>query len=225
MKKPWDTDALIARFEDNRNPELAPQMAAYMKHNFPFLGIQKPLRTALVKEQLSNYSLPDKEQLKPIVQALYEMPEREYHYAAIELLEQAKEQLSPEDLPFLRQLIEVNSWWDSVDILAPKIVGHIVLGDRKTTSPIMQEWAQAENFWTNRAAILHQLKFKQQTDTEMLGFTISPHAKSHEFFIQKSIGWALREYAKTDPVWVLNFTSTHSLQPLSRREALKHMKK
>ncbi|WP_211653751.1 DNA alkylation repair protein [Planococcus alpniumensis] len=225
MKKPWDTAALIARFEDNRNPELAAPMAAYMKHHFPFLGIQKPLRTALMKEQLSAYLLPEKAQLKSIVQALYAMPEREYHYAAIELLEKAKKELAQEDLPFLRLLIESNSWWDTVDAIAPKLAGHIVLLDRKTTAPILIEWAHAENLWTQRAAILHQLKFKQQTDREMLGSIISLHAESREFFIQKSIGWALREYAKTDPIWVLDFVSTHTLQPLSRREALKHMKK
>ncbi|MEZ0480154.1 DNA alkylation repair protein [Planococcus sp. SSTMD024] len=225
MKKPWDTDALIARFEEHRNPGLAAPMAAYMKQNFPFLGIQKPLRTVLMKEQLSKYLLPEKEHLKSIVRALYEMPEREYHYAAIELLEQAKEELAPDDLPFLRLLIESNSWWDSVDIIAPKLVGHIVLRDRKTTSPIMREWAQAENLWTNRAAILHQLKFKQQTDTEILGAILLLHAGSRDFFIQKSIGWALREYAKTDPVWVLDFVKAYTLQPLSRREALKNMKK
>lgn len=225
MKKAWDTDALIARFEDHRNPEIAASMAAYMKHNFPFLGIQKPLRTALMKEQLSVYLLPEKAQLKSIVQALYAMPEREYHYAAIELLEKAKMELALDDLPFLRQLAESNSWWDSIDAIAPKLVGHIVLLDRKTTAPILLEWAHADNLWTQRAAILHQLKFKQQTDTEMLGSILSLHAESREFFIQKSIGWALREYAKTDPIWVLNFVSTHTLQPLSRREALKHMKK
>lgn len=225
MKKPWNTDALISRFENNRNPELAAPMAAYMKHNFPFLGIQKPLRTALMKEQLSTYLLPEKAQLKSIVHTLYALPEREYQYAAIELLEQAKKELAPGDLPFLRMLIESNSWWDSVDAIAPKLVGHIVMLDRKTTAPILLEWAHSENIWTQRAAILHQLKFKQQTDTEMLASVISLHAESSEFFIQKSIGWALREYAKTDPIWVAGFVSTHTLQPLSRREALKHMKK
>lgn len=225
MKQPWNTDALIARFENNRNPKLAAPMAAYMKHNFPFLGIQKRLRSALIKEQLATYRLPEKAQLKSVVQALYAMAEREYHYAAIELLERAREQLTPEDLPFLRQLIETNSWWDSVDIIAQKLVGHIVLRNRKTTAPILFEWSQTGNLWTQRAAILHQLKFKQQTDPHMLGSIISHHAKSREFFIQKSIGWALREYAKTDAAWVMNFVSTQALQPLSRREALKHMKK
>lgn len=225
MKKPWDTDALITRFEDHRNSELAAPMAAYMKHNFPFLGIQKPLRTALMKEQLSAYLLPEKAQLTSVVQTLYAMPEREYHYAAIELLERAKKQLTPDDLPFLRQLIETHSWWDSVDIIAPKLVGDIVLHNPKTTAPVLFAWSQTENLWTQRAAILHQLKFKQQTNTHLLGSIISHHAESREFFIQKSSGWALREYAKTDAAWVMNFVSTHSLQPLSRREALKHMKK
>ncbi|MGM0898683.1 MAG: DNA alkylation repair protein [Bacillota bacterium] len=225
MKKPWNTDALIVRFETHRNKESAAVMAAYMKNKFPFLGIKKPLRTVLMKEQLSHYLVPEKEQLKLAIQTLYALPEREYHYAAIELLDKAKVHLTPEDLPFLRELIESNSWWDSVDAISTRLAGHIVLLDRKTTAPMMCQWSQTANIWTNRAAILHQLKFKQQTDTEMLSCIILHHAESPEFFIQKSIGWALREYAKTDANWVQNFVSAHTLQPLSRREALKHMKK
>lgn len=139
MKKPWDTDAFISRFEDNRNPELAAPMAAYMRHNFPFLGIQKPLRTALMTEQLSTYLLPEKAQLKSIAQTLYALPEREYHYAAIELLGKAEKELAPGDLPFLRLLIESHSCWDSVDAIATKLVGHIVLLHRKTTALILFE--------------------------------------------------------------------------------------
>ncbi len=225
MNKAWNTTALIARFEGHRNEKLAIQMAAYMKHKFPFLGIQKPFRTVLIKAHLSEYCLPRKEELKNAVRALYALPEREYQYAAIDLLEKAKAELTQGDLPFLRQLIESNSWWDSVDAISPKLAGAIVLLDRKAAAPVMLEWSQADNFWTNRAAILHQLKFKQQTDTHLLSDILTQHVESNEFFIQKSIGWALREYAKTDPEWVLNFAAAQSLRPLSRREALKHMKK
>lgn len=225
MKKEWNTQALIIRFEAHRNRKLAVPMAAYMRNQFPFLGIKTPLRKTLMKEQFSEYFVPEGEQLKTAVWELYKLPEREYHYAAIALLEKAKKQLTTDDLTFLRQLIESNSWWDSIDAISPRIVGHIVLHNRETTAAVMHEWSEAEYMWTNRSAILHQLKFKHQTDTQTLSSIILRHTESPEFFIQKSIGWALREYAKTDAEWVQDFVSTYQLKPLSKREALKNIKK
>ncbi|MCJ1909167.1 DNA alkylation repair protein [Planococcus ruber] len=223
MKKTWDHQALVEKFEANRNGELALPMAAYMRNQFPFLGIKTPLRNALLKQQFEEYHLPSTDQLIEEVWKLYRLPEREYHYAAIALLEKRKGQLTLKDLPALRQFIESDSWWDSVDSIAPKIVGHVVATDRLQGSAIMLEWSEADNMWTNRAAILHQLKYKRETDRELLAMIVQQHAASTEFFIQKSIGWALREYAKTNPEWVGSFTGRHSLMPLSRREALRNI--
>lgn len=225
MKKDWDSQTLIIRFEAMRNPALAAPMERYMRNLFPFLGIKTPLRKDLLKEHLTAYQLPEPQQLKKIVWELYQLPEREYQYVAMALLEEMKHQLTTDDLPFMRQLIESKSWWDSVDVIAPRIAGHVVMEYRVSGTAIMLEWSDAENIWTNRAAILHQLKFKSHTDTALLSSIILAHAGSSEFFLQKSIGWALREYAKTDPVWVHDFVSTHALKPLSKREALKNLKK
>ena len=117
-----------------------------------------------------------------------------------------------------------NSWWDSVDAIAPKIVGDIVGMDRVEGEAAMMEWAKSANMWTNRASILHQLKYKNETNEELLFATINRHAASKEFFIQKAIGWVLREYAKTSPEIVRQFVENTKLAPLSKREALKHMK-
>lgn len=225
MKKDWDSQALIIRLETKRNPALAAPMERYMRNNFPFLGIKTPLRKTLLKEHFAEYQLPEPQQLKKIVWELYQLPEREYQYVAMALLEKMKHHLTTDDLPFMRQLIESKSWWDSVDVIAPRIAGHVVMEYRVSGTAIMLEWSDAENIWTNRAAILHQLKFKSHTDTALLSSIILAHAGSSEFFLQKSIGWALREYAKTDPVWVHDFVSTHALKPLSKREALKNLKK
>ncbi|WP_255452100.1 DNA alkylation repair protein [Sporosarcina sp. ANT_H38] len=224
MKKTWDHQGIIEKFEANRNEELAGPMQAYLKNHFRFLGIKSPLRKDLLKEQFVEYELPEPEKFFDEVWKLYSLPEREYQYAAFALIEKMKKHLTTKDFSALLQLIETKSWWDSVDTIAPHFIGHIVKLDRDYGEKIMLEWSLSENMWTNRSAILHQLKFKQQTDTDLLFQIIKQHSGSKEFFIQKAIGWALREYAKTDPNCVQSFIEEHPLKPLSKREALKHFK-
>ncbi|MCG7335920.1 DNA alkylation repair protein [Sporosarcina sp. ACRSM] len=222
MKKTWNHKGIIEMFEANRNEELAGPMEAYMKNHFPFLGIKSPLRKQLLKELFAEYVLPEPDQLFDEVWKLYELPEREYQYAGIALIEKMRKQLTMEDFPVLRQFIETKSWWDSVDSIAPHFVGQLVKMDRAFGKSVMMEWSRSDNMWTNRSAILHQLKFKHETDTDLLFNIIQQHSASTEFFIQKAIGWALREYAKTNPEIVKAFVEEHPLKPLSKREALKH---
>src|SRR3712207_6726552 len=198
MAKAWNHQGIIDKFEAHRNEELAGPMAAYMKNRFPFLGIKSPLRKLLLKEQFTEYALPKPEAVFEEAWKLYHLPEREYQYAAIALLDKMKKLLAFDDLPLLREMIETKSWWDSVDSIAPTIVGHLVKRDRVRGEQLMLEWSRSDNMWTNRSAILHQLKFKRETDTDLLSRIITEHSSSKEFFIQKAIGWALREYAKTD---------------------------
>ncbi|HJF32790.1 MAG TPA: DNA alkylation repair protein [Sporosarcina psychrophila] len=223
LKKAWNYQGIIEKFEANQNKELAAPMKAYLKNHFPFFGIKSPLRKELLKEQFKEYALPEPVQFFDEVWKLYNLPEREYQYAAIALIEKMKKHLTTEDFPTLLQLIETKSWWDSVDSIAPHFVGQIVKLDRGYGEKIMMEWSLSDNMWTNRSAILHQLKFKQKTDTDLLFKIIEQHSSSKEFFIQKAIGWALREYAKTNPDGVMSFVEGHTLKPLSKREALKHL--
>lgn len=223
MKKTWDHKGIIEKFESNRNKELAGPMAAYMKNHFPFLGIKSPLRKQLLKEHFAEYALPEPKQLFDEVWKLYNLPEREYQYAAIALIEKMKKQLTPDDFPVLQLLIETRSWWDSVDSIAPHFVGQLVKMDRAYGDKVMLKWSRSDNMWINRSAILHQLKFKHQTDPKLLFTIIKQHTDSKEFFIQKAIGWVLREYAKTNPDIVKEFVEGNSLKPLSKREALKHL--
>lgn len=222
LQKKWNHQGIIEIFEANRNEDLARPMAAYMKGHFPFLGIKSPLRKQLLKEHFAEYALPEPEQLFEEIWKLYNLPEREYQYAAIALIEKMKKQLTPDDFPALQRLIETKSWWDSVDSIAPHFVGQLVKMDRAYGDKVMLKWSQSDNMWINRSAILHQLKFKQHTDVELLFTIIKQHTDSKEFFIQKAIGWVLREYAKTNPDIVKEFVEEHSLKPLSKREALKH---
>ncbi|MHC8515551.1 DNA alkylation repair protein [Sporosarcina sp. ITBMC105] len=223
MKKEWTIAGIVEKFEANRDEVQAEQMAAYMKGHFTFIGIRSPLRKTLIREQFLTYALPKPEQLFKEVAKLYTLPEREYQYAAIALIEKMKKQLTVEDYDQLLQLIEAKSWWDTIDAIAPHFVGHIVKQDRPYGEKVMLEWSQSNNMWTNRSAILHQLKFKKETDVDLLFRIIQQHVDSKEFFIQKAIGWALREYAKTDAAIVKQFVEDTPLKPLSRREALKHI--
>ena len=131
------------------------------------------------------------QQLFEEVWKLYNLPEREYQYAAFALIEKMKKHLTTEDFPALLQLIETKSWWDSVDSIAPHFIGHIVKLIVNTVKKSCLEWSLSDNMWTNRSAILHQLKFKQETDTDLLFEIIKQHSNSNEFFIQKAIGWVI----------------------------------
>lgn len=222
MKKLWNRDQYIASFNEMKNRDKAIPMEAYMKNLFPFLGIKSPERKEIVKDYFSIYQLPSEDDFFEEIWAIYHLLEREFQYAAITLLSKKMKSLQVKDLPFIEKLIIEKSWWDSVDSIAPTIVGSIVRNNRVEGEAIMKEWSSSENMWLNRSAILHQLKYKEDTNEELLKEIILRHNQSSEFFIQKSIGWILREYAKTNPEFVKEFVLTHDLKALSKREALKN---
>jgi 3-methyladenine DNA glycosylase AlkD len=224
VKQPWNRHTYVQVFKNLSNDQLAGPMKAYMKHHFPFLGIKSPVRTQAINTFFATHELPEKPRLLNEVWEIYKLQEREYQYVAIALLSKKLKTLSVDDLGFLEKLITEKSWWDSVDSIAPTIVGDIVKRDRKTGEKVMLQWSDSDNMWLNRAVILHQLKYKKDTDKKVLIEIIIKHINSNEFFIQKAIGWVLREYAKTNPVFVQQFVASHELKPLSKREALKHFK-
>ena len=224
MKQPWNRHTYVQSFEKLRNEQLAEPMKAYMKDHFPFLGIKSPARTEALKSFFATHELPEKTELHNEVWEIYRLQEREYQYVAIALLSKKIKSLAIEDLGFLEKLITEKSWWDSVDSIAPIIVGDIVKRDRLEGENVMLQWSNSDNMWLNRSAILHQLKYKKETNEKILIEIILKHVHSKEFFIQKAIGWVVREYAKTNPGFVRKFVEEHELKPLSKREALKHIK-
>ena len=223
MKKVWNRNALIELLREHADEELAGPMSAYMRNQFPFLGIKSPLRKQLLKKMFMEYEIPVGKELLDETAAIYSLLEREFQYVAIALLDKGKKQLGFSQLTFCEKLITEKSWWDSVDSIAPSIVGRIVLTDRDAGEEVMRQWSASPNMWLNRSAILHQLKYKTNMNEEFLYSIIQTHIGSSEFFIQKAIGWVLREYAKTNPDSVLSFVNSTNLKPLSRREALKHL--
>jgi 3-methyladenine DNA glycosylase AlkD len=209
----------------HRNEENSVPMKKYMRDQFEFLGIKTPERTALLREFLKQYGKPPFEHLNDIILALWELPEREFQYIALTLLEKEVKKLSEEHLLLAETLIVTKSWWDTVDHLATKIVGTILKSHPQLIEPYTRRWIQSDHFWLNRTAILFQLKYKDDTDESLLYHYIRMCKDSKEFFIQKAIGWALREYSKTNPESVLRFVESEELAPLSKREALKIIKK
>jgi 3-methyladenine DNA glycosylase AlkD len=215
-------DALTAAFDRHRDPEAAVAMAAYMRNQFAFVGIQSPTRRSLAREVLAGREPPTERELVRLARACWKRPEREYQYFACDYVAKYAEKCSPRLLGDLRWLITHKSWWDTVDALA-KAVGELVRVHDVLRAD-MDEWIDDENVWTARVAIIHQLGFKTNTDVERLFDYCTRRATDTEFFIRKAIGWALREYAKTDPDAVRAYVDAHSeLSGLSKKEALRRL--
>ena len=201
--------------------EKATAMSAYMKNNFKFIGIQSPKRRELTKSFLKTI---DKTAVDwSFVFKCWEQPEREFQYFALDYLEKFKKSLAPSDISKLRKIAETKSWWDSIDWIC-HFVGEIALTHPKVNETILK-WSIDKNFWIRRIAIIHQLQRKDKTNTALLEQVITNNFGSNEFFINKAIGWALREYSKTNPKWVKSFISKHKskMNLLSIREASKFL--
>jgi 3-methyladenine DNA glycosylase AlkD len=216
-------DRLVAAYGGAADAAKAAPMRAYMRDQFPFLGIPTAGRRALSREVLAGLPRPGEDDLRTAALACWELPEREYQYFACDWLVRNVNSCSPGFLDTARVLITTRSWWDTVDALAAHVVGGIVARDRGAVAT-MDEWL-GEGVWLARTAILHQLRFRERTDADRLFRYCLAMAGHRDFFIRKAIGWALREYARTDPDRVRAFVRAHerTLSPLSVREALKHL--
>jgi 3-methyladenine DNA glycosylase AlkD len=215
---------LESAFAAKRNPENAFAMAKYMRNHFSFFGIKTEGRRLIFKNICKENNKELIENPREIALILYFKPERELHYCAIEILiKQLKGNYKKDDIQLIENLIITNAWWDSVDTIAKYILGEYLLEYPLETGKVMKRFSNSDNMWLNRSAILFQLGYKQKTNFEMLKSVCDKHKKSNEFFIQKAIGWALREYAKTDPEAVRNFVANADLKTLSKKEALKNI--
>jgi 3-methyladenine DNA glycosylase AlkD len=216
-------DELVKLYTQHIDLDYANWSKNYLRNQFDFLGIRTPIRRKLMKQFFREFGVPTKENLKEIILTLWERSEREYQKAALDMLEKVKVDLTPEDMPWLSSLLVNNAWWDTVDVLSPHIMGFMFTAYPKLISQYSDQWILAENFWLQRSALLYQLYYKNRTDEKRLFQYILNRANSEEFFVQKAIGWVLREYAKTNPLVVKSFVSENDLKPLSRREALKNL--
>ena len=213
---------LIDRFRSEANPDKAEAMSKYMKYHFPFLGIQKPLRSKLEKDFIQKNKHLKFTVLQGLITELWNMPEREFQYTAMELMIKSKIWKHKEAVNLLHYCLIHKSWWDTVDILAGRMVGGYFTSFATVRNQYIEQWLNSDNIWLNRTTIIFQLNYKAKTDEGVLFACIDHFKDSKEFFIKKAIGWALRQYARTRPDAVLRFVEAHDLSPLSRREALKH---
>jgi 3-methyladenine DNA glycosylase AlkD len=203
------------------NAENAVQMAAYMRDQFPFLGIKSPERRKVLSAFLKEAGLPDAEDMPAVARALWDLPEREHQYSAMDILRRGRKKLGPEFVSDLEWLITTKSWWDTVDGLAGWIAGALFNAYPEVRAETVSRWREQENIWLRRTTLLFQLKYKDRTDAPLLFSLIEQNLDDGEFFIQKAIGWALREYSKTDETAVRDFVARTELSPLGAREALK----
>lgn len=214
--------ALQCAFVPAADPERAAAMAAYMRNRFAFLGLPSPRRRNLQGDALAGLAGLDEARLATIARELWDLPQREYQYAACDLIRRCVPHCSPAFLDVLEELVTTRSWWDTVDALA-HAVGELVLR-HPSCAEAMERWARSEDVWLIRVAIIHQLGCRQQTDAARLFSFCAEHAGHPDFFVRKGIGWALREYGKTDPGAVRAFVDAHpGLSSLSRREALRRI--
>lgn len=211
-------------FRESADPRQAPAMEAYMKHLFPFLGLKKPERAACMKPVLSAAKRWTIEDLHAATVWLWNQPEREFQYAAMNLLEAGKKNWTADSYALMLAMIREKSWWDTVDYIASNLVGQWLLRlQPETRAEEARRLNTSGEMWNSRTALIFQLSYKKHTDPVLLGELILAHAASKEFFLQKGIGWALRQYARTNADWVRRFVAGHALPKLSVREALKHL--
>lgn len=212
-------------YEQHGDADFAAWSENYMRNHFKFLGIRTPERKKLTKRLLKIHGLPEKDELEHVINSLWAMPEREYQRAALDILQKMKGELGREDMLWLTELVTRKSWWDTIDVLSPHIFGHLFRKYPALINQYAEEWIEDDNIWLQRSAILYQLLYRYATDESRLYHLIDIQKDSDEFFVQKAIGWSLREYSKINPESVMDFIENTTLKPLSRREGLKHIKK
>ena len=213
---------LITELEENRNELLAESMSKYMQDKFRFLGVRGATRTEIYKKYF-----PDARKTKTIdwdfVENCWNKEEREFQYVVVYYLKAMQKFLKREDISRLKYLIVTKSWWDTVDLLA-KVVGSLVIRI-EGYDQIMLEWSKDSNIWLRRVAILYQLSLKDKVDKQVLDEILVNNLGDSEFFINKAVGWALRDYSKYNPEWVREFIKKNkeNMANLSIREASKYI--
>lgn len=216
--------ALKSLFEKNADPVKAGPMKKYMRDQFEYLGIKSPQGAVLLRDHIKEHGLPPLEKLDVILRELWSLPQREFQYTALGLMSKLETKVDENFITTIEYLITTKSWWDTVDTLAGHAVGSHFKCFPKVREKYLKKWRKSDDFWLRRTTLLFQLGYKKDTDFDLLCELIKENLGSDEFFINKAIGWALRQYAHTNPAPVKKFVkATKELNPLSRREALKNI--
>lgn len=203
----------------------APAMAAYMRTDQPFYGVPKPAREPLFREMCALFAPGDQRAYERGVLALWKLTRREEQYAAIDYARHHRRFIGVASMGLYEQMVREGAWWDFVDDIAANLVGTVLLAHRGEIAPLIDRWVDDGDFWIRRTALLAQLHHKKRTDAKRLFDYCIRRADESEFFIRKAIGWALREYSKSEPRAVREFLLKHRkrLSPLSFREGAKRL--
>ena len=207
------------------DPDRAPRMQAYMKSTMPYLGVPVPAVRALVRAEAKTRPPASTDALAATAAELWrEATHREERYAASALtaVPAARPLQTTALLPLYQEMITTGAWWDHVDEVSHRIGGLLVAFPAEL-APTVRDWARDPDRWLRRSAVICQIGLKDATDPELLADAVRANLADRDFFLRKGIGWALRDYSRTDPDWVRAFADAHELSPLSRREALKHL--
>ena len=217
-----DFNKLYEEMIQHKNEEQAQRMSKYMLNKFEYIGIKTPERRKIFKNFFKEYKNEEKIDWE-FVNKCWENKYREFQYVAADYLKNMKDKLTIDDIPKLKQLILKKSWWDTIDNL-DMTIGALALKD-SNVNKILMEWSLDENIWLRRIAIDHQLLRKEKTDIELLEKILKNNLEQTEFFINKAIGWALRDYSKTNPEWVKTFIEKNreNMAKLSIKEASKYL--
>jgi 3-methyladenine DNA glycosylase AlkD len=215
--------SLQTLFEQNADSAQAAPMKKYMRDNFEYLGIKTPKNVALQKEFFEAHGFPPLSELEIVLRDLWSLPQREFQYVAVGLLGRFNKQIPARFIKTIEYMLITKSWWDTVDSIAGGTVGVQFQRFPEVREKVLPKWRASDNFWLRRTTILFQLNYKKETDFDLLCEIIQENLDSKEFFINKAIGWSLRQYARIDPQAVKKFVKSTPLHPLSRREALKHL--
>ena len=216
---------LLSDFKSNSNEVNRLAMEKYMKNKFSYFGIKSPQRKEITRVFFKQYDYPAKSDIDECVLFLWEQSQRELQYVAMELFAKFIKKSEKEYIELVEKLIITKSWWDTVDYIASNLAGVLLRNYPELKSEYIPKWLNSDNMWLQRTTLLFQLKYKQETDNELLFSLIRKLSSSKEFFIQKAIGWALREYSKTNPVIVKEFIKSNKLARLSEREGMKIINK
>ena len=216
---------LNAIFLNLKCPNRSVQMKAYMRNQFDFFGIAAANRKEEVKKWRATLGEIDFKEKESMVKEMWVSPNREMQLAAIDwMLSWKKTEYTEEYIQLFEYLIINKSWWDTIDSIASNLIGNYAKKFSVQFDRILKRWKSSNNFWLNRVCLIYQLKFKENTNLIVLSECIAKFKKNKEFFIQKAIGWSLREVSKRNPDWVINEVKTQEIQGLAKREALRLLK-
>jgi 3-methyladenine DNA glycosylase AlkD len=210
--------------ENAKDPDRVAQMEAYMKNHFSFIGVMSGPRKMIFQQFKPRLQQLSPDQSWDFIQECWVNPYREVQYVGVDhLLTFYKKIAQPTDGANFTFILTNQTWWDSLDLLASHSVGHFARQFPKEFSELAKDWESSDNYWLHRTLLIYQLKYKQQTNLDLLQYYIQAFKSNKEFFIQKAIGWALREVSKWHPTWVRKVVEQEQLQGLARREAMKYV--